>query len=75
VINSISLEIFKKIISFHTDYGLNVVMQGLFNDTTMNIANPKDIETILLSKNSQSKAEQYQFVEPWLGKCYITKIE
>lgn len=61
------LEIFNTIISFHTKYGPNVVMQGLFNDTTMNIANPKDVETVLLSKSTQSKAAQYQFVEPWLA--------
>jgi hypothetical protein len=65
---NIFTEIFKLLVSFHYDYGLNVLTIGWFNFFTLNVTRPKDVETVLLSNTTQNKAKYYDFFRPWLGK-------
>jgi cytochrome P450 family 4 len=49
-----------------------VLNVGLFNFFTLNVTRPKDVETVLLSKGTQNKAQYYDFFRPWLGNGLLT---
>ncbi|XP_050077622.1 cytochrome P450 4d1-like [Anopheles maculipalpis] len=59
-------EIFDIINDCHRIYGKDVCFIGAFNDMELQISSARNIEKLLLAKNTK-KSYQYDFLEPWLG--------
>uniref|UniRef100_A0A182YJX2 Uncharacterized protein n=1 Tax=Anopheles stephensi TaxID=30069 RepID=A0A182YJX2_ANOST len=58
--------VFERVVELHQKYGQDYMMWSLFNWTILMMTSRKNVEKVLLAKQTE-KALIYQFIEPWLG--------
>ncbi|KFB40666.1 AGAP001861-PA-like protein [Anopheles sinensis] len=58
--------IFERVVELHQQYGKDYMMWSLFNWNVIMMTSSKNVEKVLLAKQTQ-KSLVYQFIEPWLG--------
>ncbi|XP_053671571.1 probable cytochrome P450 4d14 [Anopheles nili] len=58
--------IFKTFSNFHRLYGRNLITEGLFNQPSLQICDPKVIEQVMQARTIE-KTIIYDFMVPWLG--------
>lgn len=62
-------------IDLHTRFGKNLATFGFLNDFSLQLTDPKDVETLLCSTKSTKKSVEYDFMLPWLGKKKFQYIQ
>uniref|UniRef100_A0A182VQV2 Cytochrome P450 n=1 Tax=Anopheles minimus TaxID=112268 RepID=A0A182VQV2_9DIPT len=58
--------VFEHVVELHQNYGQDFLMWSLFNWTIILMTSRKNVEKVLLAKQTE-KSLLYQFIEPWLG--------
>ncbi|XP_053669587.1 cytochrome P450 4d2-like [Anopheles marshallii] len=58
--------VFERVVALHEKHGQDYMMWSLFNWTILMMTSRKNVEKVLLAKQTE-KALLYQFIEPWLG--------
>lgn len=60
------------IMGYHLTIGKNIAQWKLFNDVGLAVGDPKDLETIFTSSKLTKKSVEYDWLNTWIGKIFIS---